>query len=157
MPPTPPVGAAGAAASAVEDLLAALVGELETAVVDGLEADYDSPCAEPEAVEPGLVAPGAAREPDARAQRLEAQRAARAAAFRTGVQDRFEAGGDAAALWALAAGDPDAQDRVLLTSAPELLAGLADADRELHRAAGRRFAMVAALAGPGTPAAGRRS
>ena len=94
-------------------------------------------------------------EPDSRAERLEAQRDARAAAMRTEVLARFAPDGPAAALWAAAHGDDPARDAVLLASAPDLLAGLAAADRELHRAAGRRYATVAALAGPARRSAAR--
>ena len=151
MASTPSAGAPGAGASAVEVLLAGLLAEVEAGIVQGLETDYAEPTVRPSS------ASAPAREPDEKAQHLAAQRAARAAAARLEVEDRFAPGGDAAALWALAQGDDTARDAVLLRSASDLLASLAEADRELHKAAGRRFAAVAAIAGPLDTTAGRRS
>ncbi|MGD9956460.1 MAG: hypothetical protein AB7O74_07135, partial [Candidatus Nanopelagicales bacterium] len=167
--------AAAAAESAVQALLVDTITSDDPALVTELEAWFSLPAATRVVARRHLLPfeldlPGHRRsadpspepspevgERDARAERLAAARDARAAAFHHEVLARFAPGGPAATLWAAARGDQESQDRVLLSSATELLAGLADADRELHRAAGRRFAMVAALAGPGTPAAGRRS
>ncbi|MGD9955160.1 MAG: DUF222 domain-containing protein, partial [Candidatus Nanopelagicales bacterium] len=137
MPSTPPAGARGAAASAVEELLASLVGELEAGVVEGLEADFAQP----------------AREPDAKARRIAARREERAAAARAELESRFVASSDSSRLWARALGlvDPDAlEDRV---AAPELVGELARLDREAQAAIGRRYAAIAAIAGPRDPGA----
>lgn len=121
----------------VEELLAGLLAALETHIVEGLESDFAQP----------------AREPDEKAQRLAAAREARAAAARAELESRFVASSDSSRLWAQALGlvDPaELEDRV---AAPELIAELGRLDREAQAAIGRRYAAIAAIAGPRDPKA----
>jgi len=121
----------------VEELLAGLLATLETHIVEALESDFAQP----------------AREPDEKAQRLAAAREARAAAARAELESRFVASSDSSRLWAQALGLVDPAELEDRAAAPGLIADLGRVDREAQAAIGRRYAAIAAIAGPRDPKA----